>query len=377
MAVVGADDQPVAANVVVYLLQVVVQLHRHPDVVLGERVGAQAVATSFHTAGEIVQQVGDPVGAEFDDAPLRVGEPLRQAGHQQRVERGEAAELVALELRLPAAEDGVQFETPGAGVRAYGHVQLRCPLVDRVEVRVVDEPVADLDAAQVDGDRAVVFRKPQLALRLLQVQHGHRRCPAEAALALRVDVGHPPVVAPAEGNLFGGIGGDGSRPHGGVEHLQVGAELVHVGDARLHVQHELGVGRQHDVADEEAELAARAAARPRRPDGAPADDPVLHHLAVLERLVGRARPVVTLRRVHVVPRLVYLYDVRVCVYDAHRLPPQDQTGNTGSVVSGKATSNAFRKHALVTYCPASAMRSIVCRVPNCAMAASYAPCDTW
>ena len=220
-------------------------------------------------------------------------------------------------------KDSVELEAAGAGVRADGHVQLPCPFVERVEVGVVDEAAADLDAAQVDGDGAVVLSEPELAFHLVHGQYGNHSGPAEASLAFGVDVGHPAVVASADGGLFGGVVGDGACPHRGEEDLQVGAEFVHVGDARLHVQHELGISGQRDVTDEDAELAARAAARPRRPDGASVDDPVLHHLAAFEGLVGSSGLVLTLRGVHVLPRLVDLDHVRVCIDDSHLVPPYD------------------------------------------------------
>ena len=86
MTVVGADDEAVVAHVAMHLLEVVVQLDGDPDVVLGEGIGAQLTAAPLQASFDVVQHVGDPVGAELDDAPLGVGEALRHARHQQRVE---------------------------------------------------------------------------------------------------------------------------------------------------------------------------------------------------------------------------------------------------------------------------------------------------
>jgi len=223
--------------------------------------------------------------------------------------------------RQHAAENGINLEAARAGMRADRHVQLRRPLVDREEIRVADQPVARLHPPEVHRHRSMIFREAKLLLHLIHRQHRHGRCPAQPSLALRPHVRHPPVVAAAERRLFGGVVRQRPGPQRRVQHLHVCAKLVHVPDARSHVEQELRIHRKLHVVDEQANFALLAAAGPRGADLMAADDPALRHLARFERLVLDPRLEVPLPRVHVLPRGIDLEDVSVSVDDSHGVPP--------------------------------------------------------
>ena len=119
---------------------------------------------------------------------------------------------------------------------------------NRVEIGVGEEAVA-FEGFHADGYGAVLFGEANLVDCFVDHEVGYDAGPAETALALLPDVGEPLVPRAAEGGLGLGPGGDGLKPDGVVEDLDVDAEFVHVVETHLDVVHLAGfLGGAHVTA---------------------------------------------------------------------------------------------------------------------------------
>ena len=169
--------------------------------------------------------------------------------------------------------------------------------------------MADLIVALLeDAAGAVVFGEPQLLQRRLHIDERRNAHPSQAPIGLGATVGEPAVVAPRLRHLP-------LRPRIGnhqkerrIDDLDLGAQLVHVAQAGLHVEELAGL---HDRPAEM--VVADSAAR-----GLGIHDPVaqIGYRLVGARTEGGDRLVSLLLRRHVLPGGVGLVNVRVGVNDA-------------------------------------------------------------
>ena len=183
VAVVGAHHQAIVVHVLDDVLQVVVHLGGDPDVVVGEDALLELPAAPFHPAPEVVDEVGQPAGAQLDDAPAQLGEAVGKVRHDQQVERAESHELVALVAAQGPSPYTVHVRAVGARVDAHGHVEVAGFVVEREEVGVVDEPVAVVEPGDVHRHRAMVPGETHLPARLRDVAQRRHAGPAEPAAA--------------------------------------------------------------------------------------------------------------------------------------------------------------------------------------------------
>src|ERR1044071_1164025 len=101
-----------------------------------------------------------------------------------------------------------QVDHPGIAVRDVDrdrHVEAARLVVDRIKIRIDEQPVA-LDRAHEHGDSAVRLAEADLIERIGYRQRRRHARPAEPPFALAPDIGEPAVVAFAERDLDGWAG---------------------------------------------------------------------------------------------------------------------------------------------------------------------------
>ena len=210
----------------------------------------------------------------------------------------------------------------------------------------MDGPVV-LHAAEVDAPRAVVDGPVQLLDSLVHDVDRQDAGPAQAAVRLAPDVGHPSVVTLAHGDLDLVPLRELHGEDGGVEELVVDAELVHVAQPGADVEHVPRGGGRDDVASGDAGealklfagtlLLFRCARQVAGFTGGPADpavdEPVTLWPAGSVRDLHDDRAEVLVRGGDVVPGLLRLDDMGVSVNDSHDNNPQVSIADGGRGVS--------------------------------------------
>ena len=231
MAVVGAEHDVAFAGMLQDVVEVVGGLASNEHVVFLQRVHAEPpLALLGETQLGVVEGVGDPLGADLDEAPAHVWELFGNALHQEVMEGADDGELELREAGVPG-EEVPHIEVALGGVEADGHVQLAGLPVEGKEVGVSHALVV-LAVAHEDAAGAVLLGPVQLLQGLVHAHMGEYGSPAQPALAHVMDVRDPAVVASAERKLGFRAAGEGPEEDGGIEDMGVDAELIHVSDAR-------------------------------------------------------------------------------------------------------------------------------------------------
>ena len=240
---VGSDEQVVLVDEAQHRREVLVDLARRPDAVLGEDV-------AYRPGLEVsaVDPVGDPppVHVVDEDHPRRPhfktseAEGGEQAHHVPGQQRGDAVDrrgLLIEEVGLGGLPARVGQEDLGrALVEADRHVEALGLLVDIEEV-VVPHQMACLAVALLQhAAGAVVLGEAELLDRRRDIaERGHAH-PAQPARGHRRSLGHPTVVAAGQLHLHLGATGRVAVEDGRVDHLDVDAELVHVAQPGVDVE---------------------------------------------------------------------------------------------------------------------------------------------
>ena len=135
-------------------------------------------------------------------------------------------------LQYSHATDGVgQVGVAAAQVEADGDVELACFLVQGQEVGVSGSAAATLAALLEHATRPVLLGKGHLLKGLVHAEERHGSDPAQAPAGLGPLAGHPAVVGLAQGKLDLRASADLGEEEGGVHHLHVDAQFVHVSQA--------------------------------------------------------------------------------------------------------------------------------------------------
>ena len=119
--------------------------------------------------------------------------------------------------------------------------------VERIKIRILDQAIA-FEGPHQNRHRAVFLAPGQHVDGIGQAQQRQHADPAQPAVALLPDIGHPAVVGFADRHFELGLVGDLLDKDGRIHHLNIDAHLVHVADARLDIFEVLRLRRHHHVA---------------------------------------------------------------------------------------------------------------------------------
>ena len=235
MAVIGADDQVVVADLAQEPLQVVGFLGGDVEIIFPQRVGEHGPALPGQADFHFTEDVGHPLGAGFDESPAELGKTCRHFVFQKRVERGHNREL---EGHQGVAVHGiVDGDAVVAGVQAYGEVELLGDFVKREEKAVRQIQFA-FQAPQEYAAGAVFLTECQFVADLFGIGQGQQRRhqgPWQPPCGLAPDIGEPAVVTAAEGEIDIRRLGDGPKEEGREQDLDIDADLVHMVEPGLNV----------------------------------------------------------------------------------------------------------------------------------------------
>src|SRR5262245_13420505 len=93
VTVIGADHQTILTRVAQDIGQIIGVLAGHPHVVCRERVRWKRPALTPVTVGQIVQNIGYPLGADLNEAPTDLREFFRDLLFEQRMKSADDGEL--------------------------------------------------------------------------------------------------------------------------------------------------------------------------------------------------------------------------------------------------------------------------------------------
>ena len=81
MAVVGADDERIFSRIAEDVIEIVIGLAGDPNPLVFQDAFAQLLAPSRMAARQIMNRIGNPLGANFDDTDASIGETAPGCRH--------------------------------------------------------------------------------------------------------------------------------------------------------------------------------------------------------------------------------------------------------------------------------------------------------
>ena len=243
MAVVGAGDHVLFAQVLQDVGQVLVSLTRDEEPVLLEVRRPEFRTGDPQPTVQEVDEVRDPRRIRLDEPPPQVGEALRDLAAGQVVERHDRQQPHVREHETEAAvEELRQHRRAGAGVDADGQVQSLGLLVDREEVRLRQRAVL-LDALEEHPTRPILLAEVHLLDTLVEVAQRRNNDPPHTSTGAGARVGHEPVVAPRQRHLQFHVMRQKPDKQRGIDDLHVDAHVRRVVQACVDVGHRALVPR--------------------------------------------------------------------------------------------------------------------------------------
>src|ERR1051325_9253631 len=132
----------ILARVLKHVRQIVIRLARHPDPVFSQDVGlVDRYAGALLPPGVVVDRVGYPLRADFDEGELRPRKSGWNVADNERMERPDNGELELGKTRL-FQKKIVDIEAAGRRMDADGQIETARFLIHREKMRIAQQLVA-------------------------------------------------------------------------------------------------------------------------------------------------------------------------------------------------------------------------------------------
>src|SRR6266850_5521175 len=175
---------------------------------------------------QVVNRVGNPLRADFDDADAQLGKAFGNAVIDERMKSAHYRELEFAKSGL-VEEKIMRLYTAVRRVHANGQVELHRGVIHRIKIGIAQAPIR-FQASQVHAARAMLLAELELIGDATHVKQRWYNHPTKSVRRLGDDIGHPAVVAAANRKIDLGAARRRKNKNRRIDHLNVDAELVHV-----------------------------------------------------------------------------------------------------------------------------------------------------